>query len=436
MEFQVTLLLDPQNPLPVSLHFLFTPSLRFLFIDSTGSPIAEDYLSSFDSLEFRDEPPLNIVFSGPSLTRSILFTTDEDSKRFIDALVSHVTINPNTANPSALSLVNDTKLFGRNSVLVKNVCALVDQLRPVDGIVSGTIDPSVPCQLVLFNIEAARGVDLKSANWAVLKVADDDWPMVFRMLLNAPRSDDYADLSKQWQLECVDQWERHFLLRTFVFGLDNWLSHSQLPSKCHKQAFFNVLMGLFTDSFGTLVLGDGLLFLCELMFRLFVRDVMDDGAFGLATGEVLPPIETEAFVFAHIQPIMEESLQLPTFAKEAAAIFSYLAEMSPSTALMLEERGLRSLEFCRNHCDMFFAQGRPHRECLILIAWALGSGDLAAFRKEMTSIALVLTQKKLQKVPLKDKKRFCACFASELVLIPARLLVWNSWKLRSKCIIK
>jgi hypothetical protein len=85
---------------------------------------------------------------------------------------------------------------------------------------------------------------------------------------------------------------------------------------------------------------------------------------------------------------------------------------------------------------MFFSHGRSQNECLILMAWALSSGDLAAVRKEITSIALVLTRKKLQSIPLTHNEEFCACFTSELMSIPARLLVWNNWKLRNKCGIK
>jgi hypothetical protein len=352
-------------------------------------------------------------------------------------------MNPQESNPSAMSLVHEPPhQHSERSLVACLFRAIRDRhfphlaRRPVDGIVSGAIDVSVPRQPAAFNIEAARGDDLQTVNWALLTVPDDAWPAVFQLLLSASQARDYEDLSEQWRLTTVGQWNQHLLLRQFVAGLDNWLLHSQLPSKGHKQAFFNVMMGLFTESFATLALDDGVLFVCDLIFRLFVRNATDDGAFVLATGDVLPRVETEAFVFAHLRLILQKTRELPDAAREAAAILAYLANLSPSTALMLEERGLESLEFCRSHCDVFFSRGRSQSDCLILVAWALGGGGLAAFRMEMTSIALVLAQEKLQRIPLEHKEEFWACFASELMSIPARLLVWNSWKLRNKCGIK
>jgi hypothetical protein len=329
MEFPVTLFLDPQNHLSVLLCFSDDPSLHFSFADADGSPIAKDPLTSFASVEFRDDPPRHIVFSGGSVTRSIIFETDEDFRRFLDALGARVMMNAQESNPSVLSLVHEPpkqpsrhSLFGHLIRMVPDLSPRIrGPRRPVDGIVSGAIDVSVLRQ-ALFKIEAAGEHDLKNVNWAVLSVADDDWPAVFGLLLDAPRSGEYENLSQQWRSTIVDQWKRHFLLRKFVAGLDNWLSHSQLPSRSHKQAFFNVVMGLFTDSFGTLVLDESLLFVCEFFFKLFVRNSTDDGAFVLATGEVLPQIETEAFVFAHIEPIIQQTRGLPNVKREAAAIFT------------------------------------------------------------------------------------------------------------------
>jgi hypothetical protein len=295
MEFPVTLFLDPQNPLSVRLRLSDDPFLRFSFADTDGSPIAEDPITSFARIEFRPEPLRHLVFAGPSVTRSVVFETDEDYSQFLQALASRLVMNPQESNPSAMSLVHEApNRHSERSLVACLFRAIQDRhfphlaRRPVDGIVSGPIDVSVPCQPAAFNIEAARGDDLRTVNWALLKVPDDAWPAVFQLLLSASRPPDYEDLSEQWRLTTVGQWNQHLLLRQFVAGLDNWLLHSQLPSKGHKQAFFNVMMGLFTESFATLVLDDGVLFVCDLIFRLFVRNATDDGAFVLATGDVLP----------------------------------------------------------------------------------------------------------------------------------------------------
>jgi hypothetical protein len=278
--------------------------------------------------------------------------------------------------------------------------------RPTDGILNGTIESATPGP-VAFDRASASASELRGLNLSVLEVSADAWPVIFTRLLGADDATDYENLTQQWRLTTLDQWNRHAAMRRFVGGMDNWLLHSEVAN---KQLFFNVAMALAAERFFTIELSDTLLVICEHMAELF-------GGAG------------EAAVFAHVRAFVGRLKGIPSAKDESRAIHDLLREASPSTEAMLDDRNLKSLEFCRSHCDTFFSKGRPRDEGRLFMAAAV-THDPKRFRIEIVAAALILAQERLQRIPITEPGQFYASFASELATLPVRLLVWNSDKLR------
>jgi len=170
----------------------------------------------------------------------------------------------------------------------------------------------------------------------------------------------------------------------FVFEVDAYLAQSNMPPP-HKQSFFNVAMALAMGSWGTMAGSDSNLLIMEKCSNSFLKE----------RGMRLK----ERKLFLLMRGSLSMMGEVASAKAESVSVHKLLKKVSPSTEAMLEDRNLQSLDFCGSHCDIFFSRGKSASDCLKLMATAL-SYDIRKFRIEVLVSALILSQEKLQRIPL------------------------------------
>jgi hypothetical protein len=244
---------------------------------------------------------------------------------------------------------------------------------------------------------------------------------------------DYNKVKQQWTLLSVAQWEHWAKLRQFVKQLDDWIeSTSNLPTDCHKQSFFNVILTVFVEVLREIPSIPLLLFIGSNLFQLFVTEKVDNGSqFVLSDGRVLSFVETESFVFGCAKLMLKIIGEgIPPNSRQLGDVRERLQSISPSTLALLDDHGRETLKNCYNQSDLLFAERKNKSEVWLLFAYAITYGKMVDFRRDLLCTVLVLLQEKLQKVKIGDEESFQSTLISKVGDLSASLLAFNIFRLK------
>jgi hypothetical protein len=347
--------------------------------------------------------------------------------------LGHFTAVPNNPYSFTISIhaPRTTDLFGYVNRIYHQFSG--DQtpppVRPVDGIILGTIDPSLPSlQCAALTSAEAESLNLAPVFFSRLCIPIDVYAIIYTRLFSSAAGPmaDYMQIREQWQLTSHAEWAHNYGLRLFVHDTEQWLE--QAPLIGHKQVFFNVCMSLFTFRFGELNLKNHtqLMFLIKTVFMVFLKSKRKQERIVARGGERITDEEAENLVFWKAKAVIDMAATANfSMLKESLAIRSLLSNISASTLDMLNDRSITSFDFAFREAVLVFANGRNYEEEILLASAAIASGDFRMFYENGIAASLVLLQEKLQKVPLEKVDEFYRLYAVELRKLDARVLLHN-----------
>jgi hypothetical protein len=404
------------------------------YLNGDNMVIASDNLSAYKFFQLDQRNHRQCLFRSPLVDRTVVFQRDCDSADFLSLMTRHGHFAAVPNNPYSFEISiqahRPTDLFGYMNRLYHQFSG--DQTsppcRPVDGIVLGTIEPSLPpLQCAALTFDDAESLSLSPAFFSTLLIPIDVYPVIYsRLLCGAASIADYLRIREQWQLTSHAEWGHNYGLRVFVHDTERWLDQAAVI--VHKQVFFNVCMSLFTFQFGELSLKNHLqlMFLIKVVFLVFLTPKCTHERIVARGGETLADKDAESLVFWKAKAVIDLAAAANfSMLKESLAIRSLLSNISASTLDMLNDRSITSFDFAFREAVLVFADGRSYEEEILLASAAIASGDFRMFYENGIAASLVLLQEKLQTVPLDRVDEFYRLYAAELRRLDPRLLLHN-----------
>jgi hypothetical protein len=445
MEAEVSLILDDTTTLFAFLVVKVQRELTFTFLDSDRQPIATDLVSQFCSVRLDESNPCKIILEGSDVTRCMIFQHERDVGKFYGVLQGKTELVVNERDPRAFTFVHAKRkpeidalrflgtIASAIGSQISGSGATLPRKRPVDGFAFGTIEqiwPSVRIK-AFTRAEALATNDFSTISLPFLQFTDDSFAVMFEKIIEFPVDrEECVALRGQWALTTPGQWDHDSKLRSFVHSLDKSLQISPFTTIAVRSLFFSTCMSLFSHRWGDLAFDETLVCLCTTVIRTWFNANLDGEGLTAQSGEALSREEAEVLAFSRLLKLEQLWRAKPiNIAEESTAIRSLLNEISPSTLAMLDDRGLKVLDFFLSEGRIFFTRGRSAHDSILLVFCAFLEGDFAVFRKKMVAVILILLQSKLEDVPIKDLNRFAEAFVVELRHIPTRLLLMNLMKL-------
>jgi hypothetical protein len=440
MRYAGALVFDADSRFPALLEVSVTTTVTLSFFDRAMELLVADDLRDYRTLQIHEstEQGITLIGSGATPPRTFLFEAADDFGAFFSLFADGATgfqLSPVAEDPRTFVLRAPPRPTIAGAL--RQVAVAIDGLRlgpspqrPADGICSGLILPALPSVLApVVGPEAAQALDLAEIDWGSQPIAPGAWPVIWGRFLSrvGGLAADYAQVKKQWEALTLGQWENWQRFRFFVRDMDDLLAATDFP----KRLFFDVLATAFTEVFGAVRSPEALLFVGQAMFLVFVRQE-SDREFEFTDGRVLPELEAASFLFGSIREVMAALFKEIPKRKMLDDVRKRLAEISPSTLAMVENRGPSALEELVDHTQLMLMEGRRPYEALVLMAQVVARGDIAAFRRDLLCVVLALLHERLQKVPPEPPGPFMSTFESETWQLDPRLLALNIARLERR----
>jgi hypothetical protein len=192
---------------------------------------------------------------------------------------------------------------------------------------------------------------------------------------------------------------------------------------------FDVVMSLFAFYFMKLEFQPSFLFFVELLLNIFFKESNPDGKFRTHHDAILSFDDSANLLFWTFKAFAERFLIpsqkciVPSKAEFFIMVQSILSNISPSTAVMLESRGITNFDFCENEIRSFFLRERTAASKALLLTALVVNENPGQFLEYCLCALLVLLQGRLQQIEGIDtfKKSFNGLVPS----VESRLLLYN-----------
>lgn len=187
-------------------------------------------------------------------------------------------------------------------------------------------------------------------------------------------------------------------------------------------------MSVFIFSFMKLSFQPIFLTILEIIVSIIVKEPQENG-FETNIGKVLTFEETASLVFwifrAFLQSfiISSEKCRIPAKSDLFLPMKSILSSVSPSTAALLDSKGIVSLDFCERDIAGLFLRERPLAACQLFLTAVIMADDPPRFIECTLCSVLVLLHDRLCEV--EDENAFTQLFEKLLPTVDIRLILYN-----------
>ena len=447
MSCRVVFVLGKDRNVEATLHYgVKAGELYISFVDDDDEELVTDKLSHFATITADDTNPLALRLEGEKLTRELTFLSEEDAANFWEFLQSQARISvlpgeqrsfsivPEPHEPGVMAsiLPSAVGVIGRRflDTTIKTIGQFVGAdpaAKPAraaaetDGFVLGNIAQSMSTELQDFTGDVSR---LSSIQFTPAQMAQ-----LWCERMGGDRPGEYTSLATQWRTLTQGQWDHAFSLRSFVVAAEAAIKASALSEEPFDRLAFDVMMSLFTFYFMKIQFQSDFVTVLEVIIPILVK--ASGGKFETHTGKRLEFDEAAEMVFwvfkkfADMFVLEGPKRVVPDAGKLFLVVRSILADISPSTGQMLDDKGVKSLDFCHRDLACLVAHRRDKDAAKLFLTALICADNVALFIEYSICTLLVMLQARLQKIPNDEVEAFRRVYEELVPSVDVRLLLFN-----------